>query len=117
MGRGHPRAPRLRGRGGERGGPPGPPHSGPCRRPRGGSAPILAPDAVLPWPRRAPGMECRVELGCVVGRRGRDLTPGQAGRVLFGITIMASWTELGPNGGGGRAAISLGPAIVTLDEQ
>ena len=84
----------------------------------GGSASILAPDAVLPWPRRAPGMECRVELGCIVGRRGRDLTPGQAGRVLFGITIMASWTELGPNGGGaGRAAISLGPAIVTFDEQ
>jgi 2-keto-4-pentenoate hydratase/2-oxohepta-3-ene-1,7-dioic acid hydratase in catechol pathway len=87
-------------------------------------APLLAPDDVLRWPRGARGMECRVELGFVLGRSGRELTPRQAGRTLFGTTVMVTWSSV-PSGGsphepdaapGRRTAISLGPAIVTIDE-
>jgi hypothetical protein len=76
-------------------------------------APILPPDAVIPWPRRASGMECRVELGTIVGGRGRDLTLRQAGRILFGTTILVRWSG---QDAAHSAAISLGPAVVTVDE-
>ncbi len=76
-------------------------------------APILPPDAVIPWPRRATGMDCRVELGTIVGGRGRELTLRQAGRILFGTTILVRWSGQGADH---SAAISLGPAVVTVDE-
>lgn len=71
---------------------------------------VLGPDAKLAWPRGATSLTCHVEVACVVGKPGRNLTTDGAARRLFGYTIMAAWSTEG------RFATSLGPSIVTADE-
>jgi 2-keto-4-pentenoate hydratase/2-oxohepta-3-ene-1,7-dioic acid hydratase in catechol pathway len=67
-------------------------------------------------------IDYHLEVACVIGRQGRDLTAGQAGAVVFGYTLMNDWScHAGHRSGGGqprteRFATSLGPCIVTADE-
>jgi hypothetical protein len=92
---------------------------GPAGDGAGDPSPILGPGDVVPWPRRARGLRCQVELACVVGDHGTRLTSAEAGRRLFGTTLLVSWCEAddGPDGSDARrTAISVGPTLVTCDE-
>jgi hypothetical protein len=55
------------------------------------------------------------QVGLVIGASGRNLTPSRAYRCVFGHTLMLTWvTER--RGRRVRVAVSLGPAVGTLDE-
>jgi 2-keto-4-pentenoate hydratase/2-oxohepta-3-ene-1,7-dioic acid hydratase in catechol pathway len=81
---------------------------------------ILGPEDPVPWPTWAEEIDYHLEVACVIGRQGRDLTTSQAASVLFGYTLMNDWSCQGGSGNGPprieRFATSLGPCIVTADE-
>jgi hypothetical protein len=81
---------------------------------------ILGPEDPVPWPAWAEEIDYHLELACVIGRQGRDLTASQAASVLFGYTLMNDWSCESGSGTGlprsERFATSLGPCIVTADE-
>jgi 2-keto-4-pentenoate hydratase/2-oxohepta-3-ene-1,7-dioic acid hydratase in catechol pathway len=71
-------------------------------------------------------MDYELELGIVIGRSGKDLTPEQARSFLFGVTIFNDFSArdiqmremqgmLGP-AKGKDFATALGPWITTVDE-
>jgi len=71
---------------------------------------VAGPDQEVPArPERAAGASLELWLACIVGLRGRDLSPEEAGAALFGYTLMAGWNAPG-------APTLLGPCIVTADE-
>ena len=93
---------------------------------KGNHRQLIGPEDPCRWPRYAGILDFELELAMVVGRRGRDITPADAGPYIFGFTIlndfsardvqaaeMSAW--LGP-AKGKDFAYSLGPCIVTADE-
>jgi 2-keto-4-pentenoate hydratase/2-oxohepta-3-ene-1,7-dioic acid hydratase in catechol pathway len=86
---------------------------------------ILGPEDRLPWPPEADEVDYSVEIACVIGRGGRDLSLEAAASIVFGYTLMNDWTlratEAQPGGRRPRPrvrrfATSLGPCLVTPDE-
>jgi 2-keto-4-pentenoate hydratase/2-oxohepta-3-ene-1,7-dioic acid hydratase in catechol pathway len=83
---------------------------------------LLGPDDAVPWPEWAQEIDYHLEVACVIGRQGRNLTPRQAASVVFGYTLMNDWScHAGSGLSEGdlrteRFATSLGPCIVTEDE-
>jgi 2-keto-4-pentenoate hydratase/2-oxohepta-3-ene-1,7-dioic acid hydratase in catechol pathway len=82
---------------------------------------ILGPEDPVPWPDGAEDIDYHLEIACVIGRQGRDLTAKQAAAAVFGYTIMNDWSCRVATADGGeprvdRFATSLGPCIVTPDE-
>jgi 2-keto-4-pentenoate hydratase/2-oxohepta-3-ene-1,7-dioic acid hydratase in catechol pathway len=85
---------------------------------------VLGPDDRVPWPPLAEQVDYHLEVACVIGRSGRDLSAAQAADVVFGYTLMNDWSALPGKAKGRRAAASdperfatsLGPCIVTPDE-
>jgi 2-keto-4-pentenoate hydratase/2-oxohepta-3-ene-1,7-dioic acid hydratase in catechol pathway len=83
---------------------------------------IIGPDDGVGYPSPPAGLDCGLEVACVVGRAGRNLSPRQAQASVFGYTLMNDWTAVSPNGKGKAAttgptvATALGPCIVTPDE-
>src|SRR5436190_20514361 len=86
---------------------------------------IFGPDDSIPWPAWADEVDYHVEVACVIGKPGRDLSPKLAATIVFGYTLMNDWSaRSGPRTDGGRRrrpredrfATSLGPCIVTADE-
>jgi fumarylacetoacetate (FAA) hydrolase len=86
---------------------------------------IYGPDA--PIVLEAGGaLDYELELGCIIGRQGRDIAPEVAADYIAGYTIVNDWSdreiqaEMGPLGlGAAKArdfATSLGPWLVTPDE-
>lgn len=80
----------------------------------------------VPWPPYAEVMDYALELGFVVGGAGRNLTPEEAARLLFGVTIFNDFSArdfqaremragLGP-AKGKDFATAVGPWIVPADE-
>lgn len=80
----------------------------------------------LPVPPGSSRLDFELEVAAVVGRDGRDLTPGQADDALFGYAVLNDWSArdlqrpemrvgLGPCKGKDFAS-TLGPWIVTADE-
>ncbi len=69
---------------------------------------VAGPDQEVPA-RPGRGASLEVWLACVVGGRGRDLSPQDADGRIFGYTLMAGWNW--PD-----APTLLGPCIVTADE-
>jgi 2-keto-4-pentenoate hydratase/2-oxohepta-3-ene-1,7-dioic acid hydratase in catechol pathway len=78
------------------------------------------------WPDYTSRMDYELELGFVIGRSGKDLTPEQAKDYLFGVTIFNDFSArdiqaremqglLGP-AKGKDFATALGPWITTADE-
>jgi 2-keto-4-pentenoate hydratase/2-oxohepta-3-ene-1,7-dioic acid hydratase in catechol pathway len=49
---------------------------------------IIGPDDEVPWPHYSDYMDYELELGIVIGRGGRDLTPEQALDHVLGITAL-----------------------------
>lgn len=87
---------------------------------------FLGPDDVIPWPGYTERLDYELELGIVIGRGGRDLTPDDALDHVLGLTILNDVSArdiqgremtggLGPSKGKHFACVT-GPVVVTLDE-
>jgi 2-keto-4-pentenoate hydratase/2-oxohepta-3-ene-1,7-dioic acid hydratase in catechol pathway len=90
---------------------------------KGNHRSVIGPDQVCTWPPYTEMLDFELELAMVVGARGRDITTEDAGRHIFGYTVMNDFsardiqsremsTWLGP-AKGKDFATSLGPCIVT----
>lgn len=86
---------------------------------------VYGPDEVIPMP-VSEALDYSLEIACVIGREGRDITVDEAPAHIAGYTIINAWnardiqvTEQIPGVGAPKArdfATSLGPWIVTADE-
>jgi len=93
---------------------------------KGNHRSVLGPDEEVPWPEFTRELDYEVGVACVIGKAGRDLSPGRAAGVVFGYTLINDWCARDARraetaGGLGPAkssdfATSLGPCIVTPDE-
>jgi 2-keto-4-pentenoate hydratase/2-oxohepta-3-ene-1,7-dioic acid hydratase in catechol pathway len=86
---------------------------------------FVGPDEVVSWPQYSEHLDYELELGIVIGRAGRDLTPEQALDHVAGLTILNDFSArdiqaremaagLGPSKGK-HFACGAGPYLVTLD--
>jgi 2-keto-4-pentenoate hydratase/2-oxohepta-3-ene-1,7-dioic acid hydratase in catechol pathway len=93
---------------------------------KGNPLTLIGHQQEAPWPDYSSRMDYELELGFVIGRPGKDLTPEQAKAHLFGITIFNDFSArdiqalemqglLGP-AKGKDFATALGPWITTADE-
>jgi 2-keto-4-pentenoate hydratase/2-oxohepta-3-ene-1,7-dioic acid hydratase in catechol pathway len=93
---------------------------------KGNHRSVYGPEEEIPWPPFTEELDFELEVACVLGRRGRDLSEEDAAAVIFGYTLMNDWSardiqrqemavRLGP-AKGKDFATSLGPSIVTADE-
>ncbi len=93
---------------------------------KGNPTTLLGHEAEVPWPARCQEMDFELELGFVIGKGGKDLTPDQAKGCIFGITIFNDFSArdiqrqemtgmLGP-AKGKDFATAVGPWITTADE-
>jgi 2-keto-4-pentenoate hydratase/2-oxohepta-3-ene-1,7-dioic acid hydratase in catechol pathway len=93
---------------------------------KGSTATVYGPDEEIPCPSTGEQLDYELEIGIVVGRPGRNLTPSQAERCLFGLTIFNDFSmrdiqgrEMTMGMGPQKAkdfAFGLGPWITTIDE-
>ena len=93
----------------------------------GSAQAFIGPDDVMPWPTYAQArMDYELELGIVIARAGRNLSPEQAGGHILGYTVLNDFSardiqvremrgRLGPSKGK-HFASACGPVIVTPDE-
>ena len=87
---------------------------------------VTGPGDAIPVPPRCRRLDLELEVAAVIGRPGRDMTPGEAGDYIAGYTIFNDWsardlqmTEMRLGLGmckGKDFANTLGPWIVTPDE-
>lgn len=93
---------------------------------KGSQAGLLGHEEVVPWPAYTRWMDYELELGFVVGRAGRNLTPEAAPAHIFGVTIYADYSardiqgretkmRLGPTKAKDFGT-GVGPWITTIDE-
>ena len=93
---------------------------------KGNPLTLIGHEQEVPWPNYSRRMDYELELGFVIGRSGKDLTPQQARSCLFGVTIFNDFSArdiqstemkglLGP-AKGKDFATALGPWITTADE-
>ena len=93
---------------------------------KGNHRSLIGPDETCRWPAYTKKLDFELELAMIIGRRGRDIDPGDAGGYIFGFTVyndfsardiqareMSAW--LGP-AKGKDFANAFGPCIVTADE-
>lgn len=93
---------------------------------KGNPLTLIGHEQEVLWPDYSRRMDYELELGFVIGRSGKDLTPEQAKAHLFGVTIFNDFSArdiqsiemkglLGP-AKGKDFATALGPWITTIDE-
>lgn len=93
---------------------------------KGNHRSILGPDEDLLWPRYTERLDYELELACVIGRQGRDISMDDAPAHIAGYTVMNDWSardiqqdemqvRLGP-AKGKDFGTSIGPCLVTPDE-
>jgi 2-keto-4-pentenoate hydratase/2-oxohepta-3-ene-1,7-dioic acid hydratase in catechol pathway len=93
---------------------------------KGNHRTIIGPDQSLAWPLDTSKMDYELELACVIGRKGRDISEREAEQYIAGYTIMNDFSardiqfqemacRLGP-AKGKDFATSLGPCLLTPDE-
>ncbi|HTX09306.1 MAG TPA: fumarylacetoacetate hydrolase family protein [Solirubrobacteraceae bacterium] len=91
----------------------------------GSAQAMLGPDDDIPWPAYSEKIDFELELGIVIGRTGRNVTPGTAREHILGVTVFNDFSardiqmhemsgRLGPSKGK-HFASAVGPRIVTLD--
>jgi len=93
---------------------------------KGNHRSVVGPDEEVPWPEFTQELDYELGVGCVIGKPGRDVSPEDASRLVFGYTLVNDWCARDVRraetaGGLGPAkssdfATSLGPCIVTADE-
>lgn len=87
---------------------------------------IVGPDAAVAKPSHTEWLDYELEVACVIGKKGKNISADQALEYIAGFTIMNDWSArdvqkqemtvgLGP-AKGKDFATSLGPYLVTLDE-
>jgi fumarylacetoacetate (FAA) hydrolase len=87
---------------------------------------IFGPDQAVPLPSSTEALDYELEVACVIGTPGKDISPEKAEEHIFGYTIFNDWSArdvqrvemrvgLGPAKGKDFAS-SIGPWIVTPDE-
>ncbi|MFJ8539722.1 fumarylacetoacetate hydrolase family protein [Streptomyces sp. NPDC093591] len=87
---------------------------------------VYGPHDDIPVPPGSAVLDFELEVACVIGREGRDLTPEQARDHIVGYTVFNDWSArdlqsaemkvgLGPCKGKDTAT-TLGPYLVTADE-
>ncbi|QFG21294.1 fumarylacetoacetate hydrolase family protein [Actinomadura sp. WMMB 499] len=87
---------------------------------------VYGPGEPVPAPPGSAALDFELEVGAVIGREGRDLTPERAREHIAGYTVFNDWSArdlqsaemkvgLGPCKGKDTAT-SLGPYLVTADE-
>lgn len=93
---------------------------------KGNHRTIIGPDHHLPWPLNTHKLDYELELACIIGRKGLDITERDAAHYIAGYTIMNDFSardiqfqemacRLGP-AKGKDFATAIGPCIVTPDE-
>ncbi len=93
---------------------------------KGNHRTIIGPDEDLPWPLETTKLDYELELACVIGRAGRDVSEKDAPGYIAGYTIMNDFSardiqfqemacRLGP-AKGKDFATAIGPCLVTPDE-
>lgn len=93
---------------------------------KGNHQSIVGPDEEVVWPRYTERLDYELELACVIGRGGQNISAREASAYIAGYTIMNDWSardiqreemvcRLGP-AKGKDFATSLGPCLVTPDE-
>jgi len=93
---------------------------------KGSTATVYGPDEEVPYPSTGEQVDYELEIGIVVGKPGRNLTPAEAQQCLFGLTIFNDFSvrdiqarEMTMGMGPQKAkdfAFGLGPWITTIDE-
>ena len=93
---------------------------------KGSTATVYGPDAEVPYPSTGEQVDYELEIGLVVGKSGRNLTPDDAQECLFGLTIFNDFSvrdiqgrEMSMGMGPQKAkdwAFGIGPWITTMDE-
>ena len=87
---------------------------------------IYGPDAEIPFPSASSQFDYELEIGCVIGKEGRDVASADAMDHIAGFTLFNDWSSrdlqvdemafgLGPAKGKDTAS-SIGPWLVTIDE-
>lgn len=93
---------------------------------KGSTSRLFGHDAEIPWPSYTRMMDYELEIGFVVGKTGHDLTPDEAVKHLFGVTIFNDFSArdiqrremllgMGPTKSK-DFAYGVGPWITTVDE-
>ena len=93
---------------------------------KGNHRTIIGPDEELAWPLKTTKLDYELELACVIGRRGQDISELEAPEYIAGYTIMNDFSardiqfqemacRLGP-AKGKDFATAIGPYLVTPDE-
>ena len=92
---------------------------------KGNHRSVYGPEQEIPWPPYTEELDFELEVACVIGRRGRDLSEEEAAGAVFGYTLMNDWSardiqrkEMSVRLGPAKAkdfATSLGPCITTAD--
>ncbi|MCA1958238.1 MAG: fumarylacetoacetate hydrolase family protein [Nitrospira sp.] len=93
---------------------------------KGNPRTIIGPDEDLPWPLETTKLDYELELACVIGKKGHDISQRDAPDYIVGYTIMNDFSardiqfremacRLGP-AKGKDFATALGPCLVTPDE-
>lgn len=93
---------------------------------KGNHRTIIGPGQSLAWPLDTSKLDYELELACVIGRKGRDISEREAEQYIAGYTIMNDFSardiqfqemacRLGP-AKGKDFATSLGPCLLTPDE-
>lgn len=87
---------------------------------------IYGPEDEIPYPRKSKALDFELEMACVIGRAGRDISAQQGSLYIAGYCVMNDWSardlqmeEMKLNMGpvkGKDFATSLGPWLVTPDE-
>jgi 2-keto-4-pentenoate hydratase/2-oxohepta-3-ene-1,7-dioic acid hydratase in catechol pathway len=93
---------------------------------KGNHREIYGPATTVPWPSYTRKLDFELEIGCVVGRQGRDLSPEDAKKHIAGYTILNDFSardiqksemvcRMGP-AKGKDFGTGLGPYLLTADE-
>ena len=93
---------------------------------KGNPQTIVGPDEDLLWPLNTSKLDYELEMACVIGRTGQDISMNEAPEYIAGYTIMNDFSardvqfqemacRLGPAKGKDFATV-LGPGLVTPDE-
>jgi 2-keto-4-pentenoate hydratase/2-oxohepta-3-ene-1,7-dioic acid hydratase in catechol pathway len=88
---------------------------------------IYGPDDVITKPAKETKLDIELEMACIIGKKGKDISMTEARPYIFGYTVFNDWTAraiqkvemggppLGPHKGKDFAN-AIGPCIVTADE-
>ncbi|MCL7748486.1 fumarylacetoacetate hydrolase family protein [Halalkalibacter alkaliphilus] len=87
---------------------------------------IKGPNEAIARPKKCVRLDFELEMGCIIGKEGKNISVEEAEDYIFGYTILNDWTardlqmqemavHLGP-AKGKDFATSIGPYIVTKDE-